>query len=298
MHSLQLNVDLDDRTAVEVVAPAVRTLPFVYASPHSGRLYPAEFVGEARLDPVSLRRSEDFMVDELFAGAPGLGAPLVKALFPRSYCDPNREPYELDPAMFEDELPPFANTTSQRVVGGLGTIARVVGAGQEIYRRKLTFAEAERRIATCYRPYHRTVAEQVERTAELFGFAVLIDCHSMPSVGGPRDHDQGLARPDVVLGDRFGGSCATIVTDAAERAFRALGYRIVRNAPYAGGFVTQHYGRPRAGRHALQIEINRALYMDEARLEPRADFDSVASDMARFVAAMAEVADAIALRAA
>ncbi len=189
---------------VEVLAPVRQTVPFVYASPHSGSDYPADFVAASRLDPVTLRKSEDCFVDELFGAAPELGAPLLRALFPRAYCDPNREPYELDPAMFEDELPPHANTTSLRVAGGLGVIARVVSSGQEIYRDKLPYAEAERRIATLYRPYHGALADLLAATRARFGFAVLVDCHSMPSVGGPMDHDQGAIRPDIVLGDRFG----------------------------------------------------------------------------------------------
>lgn len=273
--------------AVVVHAPARQTVPFVYASPHSGRAYPEPFLQQARLDPMALRRSEDCFVDELFAGAPRVGAPLVAALFPRAYCDANREPYELDPAMFVDDLPKYANTTSMRVAGGLGTIARVVGAGNEIYRGKLTFADAENRIETCYRPYHLALKETLLATEECFGHAILIDCHSMPSIGGLGDNDPGAVRPDIILGDRFGSSCDAIVTEMAEKTFAGLGYRVARNAPYAGGFTTQHYGRPEQARHALQIEINRALYMDERRLTKLARFADVAADMHAFMQTMA-----------
>jgi N-formylglutamate amidohydrolase len=278
-----------DEAAIAVAAPAVQAIPLIFSSPHSGTRYPADFIAASRLDPLALRRSEDSFVDEIFAAAPRLGAPLVKALFARAYCDPNREPYELDPAMFEDELPAFANTASLRVAGGLGTIARVVGAGGEIYRRKLTFAEAERRIDDCYRPYHAAISSLLEATRRSFGVAVLIDCHSMPSVGGPMDRDEGRVRADVVLGDRYGSACAPALVDLAERTLAALGYRVARNQPYAGGFNTHYYGRPAEGLHALQIEINRAIYMDEARIERRPSLARVAADMTRLIEALGQV---------
>lgn len=251
----------------------------VYASPHSGRFYPPEFRAATRLELKRLRRSEDSFVDEIFAAAPERGAPLLKALFARAYCDPNREAYELDPAMFADPLPAFVNTASLKVAGGLGTIARVAGCGEEIYRRKLTFAEAERRIAECYRPYHRALRDLVAATRERFGFAVVIDCHSMPSAEG-RNQD---GRPDFVLGDRFGTACAPGLIDAVQRQLEAHGYRVARNWPYAGGFTTQHYGRPTAGLHALQIEINRALYMDEEAIEPTAGLSRLTAHMATLI---------------
>ncbi|MFZ2871821.1 MAG: N-formylglutamate amidohydrolase [Zavarzinia sp.] len=261
--------------------------PLVLSSPHSGALYPADFLRQSRLDPVSLRRSEDCFVDQLFAAAPQLGATLVRALFPRAYVDPNREPYELDPAMFADSLPSFANTRSLRVLGGLGTIARVVADGAEIYREKLPFAEAEARIATCYRPYHLALTMALGEAELRHGRVVLLDCHSMPSMAGPGERDNGRGRPDIVLGDRFGMSCAPLVIEAAEGLLRDRGYRVGRNDPYAGGYITHHYGRPRRGRHALQIEINRALYMDEVRLEPNAGFAKVRQDLEALVGALA-----------
>jgi N-formylglutamate amidohydrolase len=279
-----------DESILTVQAPQVRTSPLVFASPHSGRDYPADFVASSRLDPRSLRRSEDSFVDELFACAIGFGAPLLSARFPRAFCDPNREPYELDPAMFSGALPGYANTRSPRVAAGLGTIAKVVASGAEIYRAKLPVAEAERRIANFYRPYHRRLQALLDETQAQFGWSLLVDCHSMPSVGGPLDRDQGSSRVDVVLGDCFGAACAPAVTQAAEDAFARRGYRVVRNTPYAGGFTTRHHGRPGAGSHALQIEINRALYMDESSHAKTAGFAALAADIEQVVAALTALA--------
>ncbi|MBM3517378.1 MAG: N-formylglutamate amidohydrolase [Alphaproteobacteria bacterium] len=254
--------------AFEVVAPSGRRVPFVLASPHSGAHYPSDLIAQSGVDLSALRQLEDSFVDQLFGAGPALGAPLIRALLSRAYVDLNREPWELDPEMFEDALPAFVNSTSPRVSGGLGTIARHVASGAEIYRRKLRFAEAEARITACYPPYHKALRALVNETRERFGFAVLLDCHSMPSVGGAPGADRGQIRADVILGDRFGASCAPALTDAVERAFLAHGYKVGRNVPYAGGFTTHHYGRPTAGVHALQIEINRALYMDQRGVQP------------------------------
>ncbi|MCW8951230.1 MAG: N-formylglutamate amidohydrolase, partial [Rhodospirillales bacterium] len=243
--------------------PAAQTAPLIFASPHSGRDYPPEFVAQSRLDPVALRRSEDSFVDELYGAAPGIGAPLLLAHFPRAFIDPNREPYELDPAMFSGPLPEGANTNSPRVKGGLGTIARVVTNGAEIYRDRLPPEEAERRVVAYYTPYHDALAGLIEQTRARFGCCLLIDCHSMPSIGGPMDRDPGDQRVDFVLGDRYGTSCPGPVIDLVARTLEDMGYVVRRNDPYAGGFTTLHYSRPEKGVHTLQIEVNRALYMDE-----------------------------------
>jgi N-formylglutamate amidohydrolase len=271
----------------EVLAPVRQTAPLVFASPHSGDIYPPDFVSRSRLDLRTLRRSEDSYVDELFAAAPGLGAPLIRALFPRAYVDPNREPYELDPAMFDGPLPAFVNCNSSRVAAGLGTVARVVANGEAIYRSKLSFAEAEQRITTCYRPYHGALAELVAATQARFGCAMLIDCHSMPSTGGPMDRDSGAGRVDIVLGDCHGVSCDPRLTDLADRILRAEGFAVQRNAPYSGGFTTQHYGRPADGTHSLQIEINRAIYMNEFSYERGKDFAAVRRRLTRLIEALA-----------
>ena len=251
----------------EALLPERQSAPVVFSSPHSGKDYPPDFVASSPLDLPALRRSEDSFVDELFAAAPGHGMPLLRALFPRAYIDANREPFELDPAMFEDELPSYANTRSSRVAAGLGTIARVVSTGREIYGGKLKFAEAVARINDQYRPYHRALRELLDATRRSFSCYVLVDCHSMPSVGGPQDPDAGQRRPDIVLGDSFGNSCGGIVIDAAEKSLVSAGFKVSRNDPFAGGFTIRHYGRPAQGLHALQIEINRALYMDEVAIK-------------------------------
>lgn len=277
------------RASHEVLRPSAPAAPLVVSSPHSGRDYPADFLADARLDPLALRRSEDCFVDELFAGAPARGATLLKALFPRAYVDANREPYELDPEMFENPLPAYVNTRSPRVRGGLGTIARVVASGAEIHGRKLRFAEAEARIRDCYRPYHVALAGLIGEAEARFGTVVLLDCHSMPSVGGPMDRDPGASRVDIVLGDRHGTSCQPEVTATAERALQACGYVVRRNTPYAGGFITRYYGRPDAGVHALQVEINRALYMDEACMSRGPGLGTVAAHMNALMEALARV---------
>jgi N-formylglutamate amidohydrolase len=246
-----------------IARPTPPRLPVVFSSPHSGRSYPPEFLAASALDLGQLRRSEDGFVDELFAAAPLIGAPLLHALFPRAYLDANREPYELDPAMFADTLPSFVNARSARVHEGFGTIPRLVTGGLEIYRRKLTFAEAHARIEALYRPYHAALATLLAETYARFGEALLIDCHSMPSPEWIPGRPWPARRPDVVLGDRFGASCDPAIVDWAEASLRARGLGVERNAPFAGGFITAHYGHPRAGIYALQIELNRALYMDQ-----------------------------------
>jgi N-formylglutamate amidohydrolase len=270
--------------------PAERSLPVVFASPHSGTNYTDAFKAASRLDDKALRKSEDSFVDEIFGAAPEMGAPLIKALFPRAYMDPNREPFELDPEMFADPLPSFVNCHSPRIAAGLGTIARVVASGEEIYSGKLSFAEVADRINRLYRPYHRALQALVEETRELFGWCLLVDCHSMPSVGGPMDQDPGMSRVDFVLGDCFGASCDGALTRHVEHMLARPGYTVTRNIPYSGGFTTVHYGRPTAGVHALQIEINRALYMDEANFTRRpglADLAACMRDLAQSMSALA-----------
>ncbi len=244
-------------------APVVQTLPVVVSSPHSGRAYTPAFIATARLDHATLRRSEDSYVDEIFASAPLHGAPLIAATFPRAYCDVNREAWELDPAMFEDTLPPWVNTTSARVGAGLGTIARVVANGEAIYGIRLRFSDAQHRVRTCWQPYHDALADLIGRTVAQFGVCLLIDCHSMPSSATVGRKPP----PDIVLGDIHGAACAPAVMRMMDQFFGRRGYLTRRNDPYAGGYVTRHYGRPQSGVHAIQIEIARALYMNEATLE-------------------------------
>jgi N-formylglutamate amidohydrolase len=276
-------------TAFEIRYPENRTVPLVFASPHSGRNYPSDFVAGARLDPLSLRRSEDGFVDDLFFAAPDYGAPLLRALFPRAFIDANREPFELDQGMFSDRLPDHVNTASSRVAAGLGTIAKVVSNGQDIYPRKLTFLEATERINNYYWPYHRALKTLISDTRRQFGYCVVIDCHSMPSIGGPLDPDVGRGRAEFIIGDCFGSACAPYISDAVERTIIGLGYAVGRNKPFAGGFTTRHYGQPREGVHTVQIEINRALYMDEIKMLKNSDFDRIAAQMTDLIAALARL---------
>ena len=260
-----------------VYAPVEQRAAVVFCSPHSGRVYPRRFLELSRLDAHALRKSEDCFVDELFMPAAAAGAPLIAARFPRAYLDVNREPYELDPELVFDALPEYANTQSVRVAGGLGTVARIVADGEEIYRAPLALAAVMERIDGLYRPFHAALAELMEQTRRRFGYAVLIDCHSMPSVSltqtsGPR--------PDFVLGDRFGAACDASLTRIAKEALTGLGYDVHLNRPYAGGYITEHYGRPVRRMHALQIEINRGLYLDEVRLEKKTPgFETLQSNL-------------------
>ena len=272
---------------LDVQQPVARSLPLVLASPHSGSDYPADFLAAARLDPLSLRRSEDSFVDELFGAAPLLGAPLLSARFPRAYVDVNREAYELDPGMFSDALPRFVNASSPRVRMGLGTIARIVASGEEIYAEKLRFAEAKRRIECLYRPYHQVLRRLVEETEALFGGCLLVDCHSMPSGAGSACGQNGA---DIVLGDCHGVACAPQIVVAAHRFLAERGFAVAINTPYAGGFTTGHYGRPSVRRHALQIEINRALYMHECSYHRKPHFARLVQDLAELVERLGRVA--------
>jgi len=259
----------------------------VFASPHSGRVYLKSFLESSQLTPLQLRKSEDAFIDKLFTPAPDHGAPLLRAHFPRAYVDANREPFELDPAMFDGPLPAFVNTTSPRISAGLGTIPKVVSSGEDIYGDKIHFADARARIEACHVPYHEALRGLIAVTRKRFGGCLLIDCHSMPSVGGPIDRDPGLKRVDMVLGDRHGLSAAPAVTNHVERILKDLGFRTTRNNPYAGGFTTREYGRPKDGVHALQIEINRAIYMDENRIEPGEGMAALGQGVERLIAALA-----------
>lgn len=277
---------------MRISRPAISRVPFVFNSPHSGRLYSEEFIKLTKLNPLTLRRSEDFLIDELFASVVPLGAPLLMADFPRAWLDVNREPYELDPSMFEGPLPSYANTKTARVAGGLGTIARIVSETDEIYRGKLSVEEGLSRIKNHYMPYHAMLRGLMAEAVVEFGHAVLVDCHSMPSSSeASPGRNQVRLRADIVLGDRYGSACSPVVTNAAAEFLRDLGYRVEINKPYAGGFITEHYGRPVNGLHAIQIEINRALYMDEVRMEKSANFDQLAKDLSIFTSRLVSIPD-------
>src|ERR1044071_4500553 len=258
-----LNDELDP--PFEVLEPARWRGPVLFNSPHSGNVYPRAFLSASRLDTAALRRSEDSFVDELALGVVRRGYPLMRAHFPRCYVDVNREPYELDPRMFDGRLPSFANTRSMRVAGGLGTVARVVGDAQEIFGQRIPVDDAIRRIEGLYKPYHRALRRLFTRVHRDFGAAILLDCHSMPSSAGAKDE-----RPRA---------CVVRVAETIEAPLRAQGYSVSRNKPYAGGFITEHYGNPAAGLHAIQLELNRALYMDERRYERSSSFGRLAADL-------------------
>ncbi|MGI9366996.1 MAG: N-formylglutamate amidohydrolase [Rhizobiaceae bacterium] len=266
----------DSTMAYRVFRPAEQRVPYVFNSPHSGRAYPQSFLKASKLSSLDIRRSEDLYVDKLFAGVVELGAPLLAAEFPRAWLDVNREPYELDPKLFGKDLPAHANTRSMRVAGGLGTIPRLVSETLEIYQQKPTLEQALWRIENVYRPYHETLRGLVARSSVMFGHAILVDCHSMPSCGSRSDKQ---SRPDIIVGDRYGISCNGDISRAIMRRFSELGYSVSRNKPYAGGFITEHYGRPLKGLHSVQIEINRGLYVDEQTLEPSAGFQALVEDI-------------------
>ena len=270
----------------EIVEPAAWRAPIIFNSPHSGSVYPHHFLSASRIDLGALRRSEDSFMDELIAHLSDRGFPVVRVNFPRSYVDVNREPYELDPRMFSGRLPSFANTRSMRVAGGLGTIPRVVGDGQEIYRERISVDDAMSRIETLYKPYHRALRRLINTAHQTFGAAIVVDCHSMPSIGVSREEPR---RPDMVIGDRYGTSCSGLLPDMVEETMSRLGYSVGRNKPYAGGFITEHYGNPASGLHAIQLELNRAIYMDERRRERGPRFAHVAADFAELAEALATV---------
>ena len=269
--------------------PTLQTTPLIFASPHSGRDYPPDFVANSQLDPVSLRRSEDAFVDNLFAAAPSKGAPLIRATFPRAFIDANREPFELDQNMFSDRLPDYVNIKSGRVAAGLGTIPRIVSGGQEIYSEKLTFSEAAARIEAYYKPYHTALTELIDKVRKQFDYCVLVDCHSMPSIGSQLDPDAGHGRADFVIGDCFGTTCAPYISDAIENTIAGFGYIVARNKPFAGGFTTRSYGKPQDGIHAVQIEINRALYMNERQIEKSTGFNHVAVQMTDVISTLTDL---------
>jgi len=256
--------------ATEIHEPLTVTSPVVFASPHSGRVYPADLLARAQVEERVLRSSEDAFVDLLLADAPAFGAPLLTTQVPRAYVDFNRAADELDPALIEGA--PRAGL-NPRVASGLGVLARVVSNGRAIYRGKLPLAEAERRITRYWHPYHQALSGLIERQHDRFGAVLLCDMHSMPHEALTGHLARGGVRPDVIVGDRWGASAGAGVVAAVEAVLRDAGFVVARNAPFAGAYVAQRYGQPSRGMHAVQIEIDRALYLDERRVEPLPDFD-------------------------
>jgi len=265
MNILESNID----KPINIEQPGHQSVPLVISSPHSGLDYPADFVKNSALSKQRLRSSEDCFVDEIFRHAPSVGAPLLKALFPRVFVDVNRGPFELDPTMFASSLPNYVTTKNQRIFAGLGTVAKVVSNGEEVYKSKLDFGEVKKRIETCYNPYHIELRRLIDITRDSFGFCILIDCHSMPSNAAKSAIPKSFGKKgtDIILGDCHGSSCHPSIMNAALENLTQAGFSVKRNNPYAGGFITQHYGKPYESVHAIQIEINRSLYMDEKELK-------------------------------
>lgn len=278
-----------DGATFTLVAADPPPTPLVFASPHSGRHYPREMLEAVAVGAEALRRSEDAFVDAMIAPSSAVGAAVITARYGRAWMDLNRAPWELDPAMFSDDLPDFARGRSARVAAGLGAIARLAAEGREIYARKLTFAEARTRVEGTHRPYHDALDRLLARARATHGMAVLIDWHSMPEAAArtavTARHGKGC---DIVLGDRFGASCTRKLTDLVERELEVMGYHVARNAPYAGGYTTEHYGRPASRTHALQIEISRALYLDEKTLEPTEGLSTLTADIGKLAARLAQ----------
>ncbi|PXW67440.1 N-formylglutamate amidohydrolase [Loktanella sp. PT4BL] len=283
------------KTAYTLTRPQVRTTSVVFASPHSGRDYPDAFLRRSVLNASEIRSSEDAFVDQLFAAVPDHGAPLLTATAPRAFLDLNRGVDELDQALIEGVR---RNAHNPRIASGLGVIPRVVANGRQIYRGKLTLAEAHLRIAQYWRPYHDQLQTLLDESNNTYGEAILIDCHSMPHEALENVGPPGSARPDVVLGDRFGSTAAASVVEQVEAAFTSAGLRVARNMPFAGAFITQHYGRPSRQQHAIQIEIDRALYMNERTLELNADFAVFQALLSGVIAEIAEIGRPADLRVA
>ena len=268
--------DYHNRPAFETIAPKRAIAPLVFNSAHSGSDYPKRFLQMSKLDKVSIRLSEDAYVNDLFSRAPHLGAPLLHAHFPRAYLDVNREPYELDQTMFAEKLPSNYNVNSPRVKSGIGTLAKIVAQNKNIYSKKLTLEDAHMRIEGIYRPYHLTLQKLLTKTLEKFGIALLIDCHSMPNLSRPNPfHAKERTAPDIVLGDRHGTTCSKIIVDVIENHFSGNGLKVSRNRPYAGGFITNSYANPAHNIHAIQIEISRHLYMNEATFIKTANYNAL-----------------------
>ncbi|OED48465.1 N-formylglutamate amidohydrolase [Leisingera sp. S232] len=273
-------------TAFSVISPQKLASAVVFASPHSGTDYSVSFLAQSILGQQEIRSSEDAFVDQLFQAAPEFGAPLLKAVKPRAYLDLNRSPDELDPAVIEGVQKRGQNP---RVASGLGVIPRVVANGRAIYSGKLPLQEAERRIRACWQPYHQALRGLLDQAHRQFGQAILVDCHSMPHEAVASMASREGKKPEVVLGDRFGASAGSTVVDRIEAAFAAAGLNVVRNAPFAGAYIAQTYGRPSRNQHAVQIEIDRALYMDEENIRPNADFSAVQQLLRQVIAEIAAI---------
>ncbi len=273
-------------TAYHLFQPKSRTTSVVFASPHSGRAYPEAFLKRTILNEREVRSSEDAFVDQLFSAVPEHGAPFLTACGPRAFLDLNRGTEELDPALIEGVRRMSHNP---RVASGLGVIPRVVANGRAIYRGKLSLSEVHRRLTEYWRPYHDQLQTLLDQSLNTFNEAILIDCHSMPHEALENVGPPGAARPHIVLGDRFGAAAAGSIVEKVEAAFSQAGFRVARNMPFAGAYITQHYGRPSRRQHALQVEIDRALYMDEKTMTPHAGYDDFVTALNGAIADIAAI---------
>lgn len=272
--------------AYRIDLPEQRLTSVVFATPHSGADYSPEFLSRAELDETEIRSSEDAFVDRLFAGAPLCGAAFLMARVPRAFVDLNRAPEELDPALIDGV---GKGSNNPRVASGLGVIPRVVANGRAIYRGKLTVDEAFGRIDGYWRPYHDALQTLLDENHHSFGEAILVDCHSMPHEALSQLGARPSGRPEIVLGDRFGSTAARHLVDDIEAIFQEAGFRVARNIPFAGAHILQAYGRPSHGQHAIQIEIDRSLYMDEETIAPKADFGAFQALMDGIVGRIAQI---------
>lgn len=272
--------------AYQVLHPEQNTSCVVFASPHSGRSYPLAFLEATALDDHAIRSSEDAFVDQLFGCAPAFGASFIEASVPRAFVDLNRSPDELDPALI---MGVRSQSHNPRIASGLGVIPRVVANGRAIYRGKITLADAQKRLDDFWHPYHGMLQGLLDAAHRRHGQAILVDCHSMPHEAVQSSLFTGIKRPEIVLGDRFGAAAGPGVVDRIEAAFTAQGFVVARNAPFAGAYITQAYGRPSRGQHAVQVEIDRSLYMDERRIQPNANFAAVQAALRRVVAELAGI---------
>lgn len=248
---------------------------WLITSPHSGHYYPRDFILKSKLNSQQLRLSEDMHIDALLADVPQAGASLLSATYPRAYVDLNREPYELDASMFSDPLPDYVNKDSTRVLAGLGTIAKIVTERLEIYDRPLAFSEAEQRIEKIYFPFHTCLKQQIETARDFWGKAYLLDVHSMPSNAVRKYKGGKSGSVDFVLGNRHGRSCDADIYDVVYDFLTDAGYYVEKNKPYAGGYITEHYGNPSEGFHTLQLEVNRKLYMNETSYDLLGNNDEI-----------------------
>ncbi len=276
--------------AYRLLRPLVGRSGVIVCCPHSGRFYPDDLLCRSKLDRLALRRSEDAFVDELMAASPELGATLLLADFARAYVDLNRSPDELDPDLIHDLPAGDRRVPSPRVLAGLGVVPRTVGDGVEIYASRLSYAAAHARLKEVYEPWHAAIEGLIEAEKQAVGQSFVLDCHSMPASAS------GLPENDIVLGDRFGASCAPIYMAEAFTFLRSKGLRVARNNPYAGGYATERYGRPAHNQHSLQIEINRSLYMVEGAMSKRSSFAHVAEILSGLVTRIVEIAEAKAPR--